>query len=119
MGKTLLRLGQKLCAPHARHVFVGDEHIDRFAGKAVQRTVRRGREPHLKIFVLEGALYPALHRLEKRGWLASDWQRTDKGRRARYYRLTDDGTAELERRRARWEGSAWAVRQILDAELES
>lgn len=69
-----------------------------------------------RLTVEEGALYPALHRMEERGLLASDWQRTDRGRRARYYRLTAEGERELEARRERWEGSAWAVRRVLDAE---
>ena len=69
-----------------------------------------------RLTVEEGALYPALHRMEKRGWLDSEWQRTEHGRRARYYRLTTEGARELEAARRRWEGSAWAVRQILDAE---
>ena len=72
-----------------------------------------------RLTVEEGALYPALHRMEKKGWLTSEWQRTDRGRRARYYRLTEQGAEELRSRRERWEGSAWAVRQILDAEAGS
>jgi transcriptional regulator len=70
-----------------------------------------------RLSVEEGALYPALHRMEDRGWLTSDWKRTDRGRRARYYRLTSEGARELETRRDRWEASAWAVRRILDAEV--
>lgn len=72
-----------------------------------------------RLTVEEGALYPALHRLEKRGWLASEWRRTEHGRRARYYRLTVEGRRELAALRRRWEGSAWAVRQVLDAEAGS
>ena len=69
-----------------------------------------------RLTVEEGALYPALHRMEKRGALASEWRKTDRGRRARFYTLTADGRSELEELRRRWEGSAWAVRQVLDAE---
>jgi len=72
-----------------------------------------------RLTVEEGALYPALHRMEERGWLDSAWQRTDRGRRARYYRLTKAGAQELDARRTRWEGSAWAVRRVLEAEAES
>jgi transcriptional regulator len=68
-----------------------------------------------RLTVEEGALYPALHRMEKRGWLESEWQRTEHGRRARYYRLTTDGRGQLTREVERWEGSAWAVRRVLDA----
>lgn len=69
-----------------------------------------------RLTVEEGALYPALHRMEKRGVLVSEWGKTDHGRRARFYRLTESGRVTLDELRARWEGSAWAVRQILDAE---
>jgi transcriptional regulator len=70
-----------------------------------------------RLSVEEGALYPALHRMEKRGWLASEWHRTEHGRRARYYRLTDAGSEELETRRARWESSVSAVQEVLEAEI--
>ena len=69
-----------------------------------------------RLTVEEGALYPALHRLERKGWLASEWRRTDYGRRARYYSLTEAGAQELQRQIERWEGSTWAVRRILEAE---
>ena len=68
-----------------------------------------------RLSVEEGALYPALHRMEAKGWLSSDWQRSERGRRARFYRITDEGRAELTERKARWAGSVWAVGQILDA----
>ena len=69
-----------------------------------------------RLSVEEGALYPALHRMERKGWLSSEWRRTENGRRARYYALTSDGAAELRRQIERWEGSAWAVRQVLESE---
>jgi PadR family transcriptional regulator, regulatory protein PadR len=69
-----------------------------------------------RLTVEEGALYPALHRMERKGWLSSEWRRTDNGRRARYYALTRTGAAELERQIERWKGSAWAVRRVLEAE---
>jgi transcriptional regulator len=69
-----------------------------------------------RLTVEEGALYPALHRLERRSLLESDWQRTEHGRRARYYTLTPAGRAELSERTQRWQDSAEAVRQVLEAE---
>ena len=69
-----------------------------------------------RLTVEEGALYPALHRMERRGWLTSEWGRTEHGRRARYYRLTPEGARELDALRKRWEGSAWAIREVLNAE---
>ena len=68
-----------------------------------------------RLTVEEGALYPALHRLGKRGWLRSEWKRTEHGRRARYYSLTKEGRGELDALCDRWEGAAWAVRQVLEA----
>jgi PadR family transcriptional regulator PadR len=72
-----------------------------------------------RLTVEEGALYPALHRMEKRGALTSEWRKTERGRRARYYSLTEQGGAELAELRDRWESSALAVRQVLDAEVGS
>jgi transcriptional regulator len=68
-----------------------------------------------RLTVEEGALYPALHRMEKRGWLTSEWRRTEHGRRARFYQPTPEGRAERERLVARWRGSASAVAQVLEA----
>ena len=51
----------------------------------------------------EGALYPALHRMEKRGWLSSEWGISEKGRRARYYRLTAAGRKALTAESRRWD----------------
>lgn len=52
--------------------------------------------------VEEGALYPALYRMAGRGWLESEWGVSDRGRRAKYYRLTAKGRAALESERERW-----------------
>jgi PadR family transcriptional regulator PadR len=69
-----------------------------------------------RLTVEEGALYPALHRMERRGWLSSEWRRTEHGRRARYYQLTPIGRSELGRQVAKWRDSAWAVARVLEAE---
>ena len=65
--------------------------------------------------VEEGALYPALHRLEERGYLEGSWGRTDTGRRAKFYGLTAEGRAHMEAERARWQEHARAVRAVLEA----
>ena len=52
--------------------------------------------------VEEGSLYPALHRMEQEGWVASSWRVTDKGRRAKYYQITERGRAQLETERESW-----------------
>ena len=71
------------------------------------------------LFALEdGALYQALHRMEERGWLASEWGHADNGKRARFYRLTDEGKRRLGIETASWIRYARAVFQVLE-EAES
>lgn len=68
-----------------------------------------------RLTVDEGALYPALHRMEKRGWLTAEWRVTENKRRAKYYALTPEGRRELTAQVRRWAGSAWAVEAVLRA----
>jgi PadR family transcriptional regulator, regulatory protein PadR len=63
--------------------------------------------------VPQGSLYPALHRLENRGLLASDWKETETGREAKFYRLTRKGRTQLEAESASWERLTEAVGLIL------
>jgi PadR family transcriptional regulator, regulatory protein PadR len=63
--------------------------------------------------VPEGSLYPALHRLENRGFLAADWKQTETGREAKFYRLTRKGRKQLEAETAGWERLIEAVGLIL------
>jgi len=65
------------------------------------------------LLVEEGALYPALHRLEKRGWLQSDWGLSENNRKAKYYRLTPKGRAQLRSETTLWEGYVSAVGKVL------
>ena len=65
------------------------------------------------LFVEEGALYPALHRLELRGLLASEWGASDNNRRAKFYRLTAAGRKQLAEETAHWNRMAAAVARIL------
>lgn len=62
--------------------------------------------------VEEGALYPALHRMEKRGWLRAEWGVSEKGRRAKYYRLSPAGTKALAEEEGRWNRYVAAVAQV-------
>lgn len=68
--------------------------------------------------VEEGALYPALHRLERKGLLGATWGKTDTGRRAKFYALTPEGRAHLEAETARWNEYAVAVGQVLTEPAE-
>ena len=61
----------------------------------------------------EGTLYPALHRLEKSGWLASEWKVTDSRQRAKFYRLTVAGKAKLLSEQARWKQLVHAISGVL------
>jgi len=63
--------------------------------------------------VNQGSLYPALHRLEQQGWIESEWDVSDLGRRARYYRLTPAGRKQLERERDQWTQFSAAVGRVL------
>jgi transcriptional regulator len=63
--------------------------------------------------VEHGSLYPALHRLEDRGWIASFWGTSENNRRARYYRLTRTGRKQLETQTSRWDQMVHAVNRIL------
>lgn len=65
--------------------------------------------------VEEGSLYPALYRMEARGWLASTWAVNDTGRRARFYKLTKAGRAQFEAETASWLRLTTAVADVLKA----
>ena len=63
----------------------------------------------------EGSLYPALHRLEERGWIASEWRLSEHKRRAKFYRLTPQGRAQLRTETATWATFVDAVAKVLRA----
>jgi len=63
--------------------------------------------------VQQGSLYPALHRLEKRGWLKADWRASETGRDAKFYELTRAGRKQLDAEAANWDRLAGAVEMIM------
>ncbi len=67
-----------------------------------------------ELVIEEGALYPALHRMERRGWLAAEWGVSPKGRRAKYYRLTKKGRAALATEEAKWSPNVEAVAKLAE-----
>lgn len=75
--------------------------------------VRLERLSHTVLKVEEGSLYPALYRMEARGWLKSEWAATDTGRRARFYRLTAAGRDQLTAEAESWNRLALAVRSVM------
>ena len=72
-----------------------------------------GRSSEDVLAVQEGALYPALHRLERRGVISEEWGETDTGRQAKYYTLTAAGRAHLRSESARWTAYSRAVTRAL------
>jgi transcriptional regulator len=64
--------------------------------------------------VRQGSIYPALHRLERRGWIKAEWRASDNNRRAKYYALTRRGRAQLDSNIAAWRKLTAAVGQIID-----
>ena len=84
----------------------GDLH-----GYAIAQSIHAASQSVLR--VEEGALYPALHRLEVRGWLGSRWGTSERNRRAKFYRLNALGRRELERETDRWTRLAAAVARVM------
>jgi PadR family transcriptional regulator, regulatory protein PadR len=85
-------------------------------GQTISHAIERGSEEVLQ--VEHGSLYPALHRLENRGWIASFWGTSENNRRARYYRLTPDGRKQLAAHTARWDQLVRAIGRILNPATE-
>ena len=82
-------------------------------GLAVVRWIQNTTRDQLQIE--EGALYPALHRMESKGWLDADWGYTDRNRKAKFYRLTATGRKQLAAEQARWTRYTGVVGLVLEA----
>ena len=80
-------------------------------GHAIAKHIQRTSEDLLQVET--GSLYPALHRLEARGWIAAAWELSEKGKRARFYRLTPAGRKHLAAEHATWDAFARAMALIL------
>ena len=80
-------------------------------GYAVAQWVRETTDSDIEID--EGALYPALHRMEHRGWVEPEWRLSPNNRRAKYYRLTPEGRRALKERVQSWERLVSAVGKVL------
>jgi transcriptional regulator len=85
-------------------------------GHAIAKHIQRTSEELLKIET--GTLYPALYRLEEKGWISASWTTSDKGKRARYYRLTARGRRQLVGETSKWEAFSRAMRLLLDPQEE-
>jgi transcriptional regulator len=82
-------------------------------GYAIARRVQQLSQDVLR--VEEGSLYPALHRIEERGWVESEWGTSENNRRAKFYRLTRKGRKQLEAETAEWKRLSLAISRVMEA----
>lgn len=80
-------------------------------GQTIAHVIERGSEDVLQ--VEHGSLYPALHRLQNRGWVASFWGTSENNRKAKYYRLTAEGRKQLAAQKSRWDQLVRAIGRIM------
>ena len=99
---TLALLVLKSLEPGAMHGWGITLHLQRISNEVLR--------------VEEGSLYPALHRMEQEGWIASEWGLSENNRRARFYRLTAQGRRRLRAERENWQKVTQAVALVLDFE---
>jgi transcriptional regulator len=81
-------------------------------GHAIAKHIQRTSEDLLQVET--GSLYPALHRLEAKGWVETSWELSDKGKRARFYRLTRLGRKQLASEQSKWQAFSRAMGLILN-----
>jgi transcriptional regulator len=94
-----------------RTLVPGDAH-----GHTIAKIIERTSEDILQ--VEQGSLYPALYRLEDRGWLSSYWKQSENNRKAKFYRLTAVGRKQLQREAERWQRMSRAIGLVMDQALE-
>ena len=80
-------------------------------GHAIAKHIQRTSEDLLQVET--GSLYPALYRLEAKGWIAASWAQSEKGKRARYYRITPLGRKQLINEQSKWDAFARAMGLLL------
>jgi len=85
-------------------------------GHAIAKHIQRTSESLLQVET--GSLYPALYRLEVNGWVTASWEKSDKGKRARYYRLTPLGRKQLASEHSKWDAFARAKGLLLQPTAE-
>jgi transcriptional regulator len=90
-----------------RTLMAGPSH-----GHAIAKHIQRTSEELLQVET--GSLYPALHRLEAKGWIGANWELSEKGKRARYYRLTPAGRKQLASERSKWQSFSRAMGLVLN-----
>jgi len=80
-------------------------------GHAIAKYIQTTSQDLLQVET--GSLYPALHRLEAKGWITASWELSDKGKRARYYKLTPAGRKQLAAEQSRWDAFSRAMGLVL------
>ena len=80
-------------------------------GHAIAKHIRAASADVLQVET--GSLYPALHRLEARGWIEAEWRISDKGKQARFYRLTRPGRKQLASEQSKWDELSAAIARVL------
>ena len=85
-------------------------------GYALSKAIRTNSGEMLKVDT--GSLYPALHRLERKGWIVAEWRKSDVGPRLRVYRLTKSGRRQLQAERSRWSKLLDAIAGVLNPASE-
>src|SRR5712691_4270717 len=86
-------------------------------GHAIAKHIQRTSDEALQVET--GSLYPALHRLEAQGWVIASWETSDKGKRAKYYKLTAGGKKKLASEHSKWEQFSRAMGRVLNPETAS
>src|SRR5689334_7523291 len=94
-----------------RTLILGPQH-----GQGIARAIQQTSDDEL--LVEHGALYPALQRLEDRGWIEAEWGASSNNRRARFYKLTRAGRKQLATETTKWRRLAAAIGRVLGPELE-
>ena len=97
---TLDLLILRLIAPGPQHGWAISERLQQVSGDVLR--------------IQQGSLYPALHRLERRGWIRAKWGASENNRRAKYYELTRNGRKQLEAEKSAWQKLTLAVEQVLE-----
>jgi transcriptional regulator len=85
-------------------------------GQTIAHAIERRSDDVLQ--VEHGSLYPALHRLQNRGWIAAFWGTSENNRKAKYYRLTTEGRKQLAAQKSRWERVVRAIGRIMSPTAE-
>jgi PadR family transcriptional regulator, regulatory protein PadR len=86
-------------------------------GYAISQAIRARSGDVLQVET--GSLYPALHRMERQKWIASEWRTTDQNQRAKFYKLTAAGRKQLARGRSKWETMVEAIGGVLDPDPQT